>query len=208
MGIFSRLFGRKKDENAKSKKEIAQENVETFMSLISTYNQAFVVLQFGITNLKMVPEFATFKRMMKIPTTGGKLGLSEKTYIKKMMGTEYGMPETFFKEIDSSIRRNCKNVQHVQSYFFAFGNFSNDLLNHLYSENQVKLQSAMLMKKSMRSTIASLIDKTMTKTNWKSSETANAVNKLKATAATLGFSNDWMTEFVYQILKQSGKKKK
>lgn len=207
MGILSNLFGKKKDENKKSKKEIAQENVETFMSLISTYNQALVVLQFGITNLKMVPEFATFKRLMKIPTTGGKLGLSEKSYIKKMMATDYGMPETFFKEIDTSIRRNCKNVQQVQSYFFAFGNFTNDLLNHLYSENQMKLQGAMLMKKSMKKTVGSLVEKTMTKTNWKSSETAIAVNKLKATATSLGFSNEWMTEFVFQILSQSGKKK-
>ena len=206
MGILSRLFGwgRKKDTGAND----AQSRVEEFVSLIGIYNQASIVVHIGITDLKMVPEFAAYKRAMRIPTIGGKLGLAEKSQIKKMMVADYQMDESFFKEIDASVRRSCKNIRDVQAYFFAYGNFTNDLLTFLYTQYQWKLQGSMLIKRLLRSTVASSVEKLMTKTTWKDHSTTVSANKIKNTAITMKFSNQWMTELVYQILVQSKKSRK
>lgn len=203
MGLFSRLFGkgRKKDID----KDKTNSEVEEFMSLISVYNQASIISQAGITNLKMVPEFAMYKRMMRIPTVGGKLGLAEKAHVKKSMIADYKMNESFFKEIDVSIRKNCKNVRDVQGYFLSFGNFTNDLLMHLYSESKWKLQGSMLFKKLLRATVKSSVDKMITKVTWKNAETSNAAYRVRTTATSLGYSSEWMTELAYQILYLSKK---
>ena len=203
MSLLSRLFGWGRKKN--NSKDDAQSRVEEFMSLIGIYNQASIVAHIGITNLKMVPEFAAYKRAMRIPTTGGKLGLAEKAQIKKMMIADYKMSELFFKEIDASIRKNCKNIRDVQNYFFAFGNFSNDLLTFVYTQSQWKIQGSMLIKKLLRSTVKSSVDNMMTKITWKDSSATNSAFKLRATAATLKYSNEWMTELVYQILLRSKK---
>lgn len=201
MGLFSRLLGRGSKKN--SEKDDTQSEVEEFMSLIGVYNQASIISQVGITNLKMVPEFALYKRTMRIPTVGGKLGLAEKAHVKKMMIADYKMNESFFKEIDVSIRKNCKNIRDVQSYFIAFGNFTNNLLTHLYTQSKWKLQGAMLFKRMLRSTVKNAVDKTMTKVTWKDAEATAAAYKIRTTSTSLGYSNEWMTEMVYQILVQS-----
>ncbi|MFI3321033.1 MAG: hypothetical protein R3Y50_00710 [Rikenellaceae bacterium] len=206
MGLFSNLFGfssKKKQED-----DGIQSDVEEFMSLISIYNQATVISHVGITNIKMVPEFANYKRIMRLPAVGGKLGLAEKAHIKKSLMAEYEVDELFFKELDSSIRRNCKGLRDVQNYFFAFGNFTNDLLTLLSTEFQWKLQGSMLIKKLLRSTVKNVVGTLMTKLNWKDRATTDMANRVKATAMQLGFSQQWMEELVYQIYALSRKKKK
>lgn len=206
MGLLSRLFGW--GGKKKSDTDNTQSEVEEFMSLIGIYNQAYIVSHVGITDLKMVPEFAMYKRMMRIPTIGGKLGLAEKAHVKKLMITDYKMTDSFFKEIDVSIRKNCKGIRNVQGYFLLFGNFTNDLVTHLYTESQWKFMGAMLVRVMLRSTVKASVQRMMTKTSWKDSQTTMVVQKLKASATTLGYSNEWMSDFVYQILIQSKKSQK
>lgn len=206
MGILSNLFGW--GSKKKESQEETHSEVEEFISLIGIYNQAYIISQVGITDIKKFPEFAMYKRLMRIPTVGGKVGIAEKAHIRKMMITQYGMNESFFKEMDYSIRKNCKNIRNVQSYLLQFSNFTNDLLTHLYTEHQWKIQGSILINKLLHSTITSLVDKLMTKNNWKGFETNQTVARIRTTAATLGFSKEWMVEFTYQILRQSKKKKK
>ena len=40
----------------------------------------------------------------------------------------YGLSDDFFKEIDGSIKKKCKNVNDVKTYLFMFQGFSNDLM--------------------------------------------------------------------------------
>ena len=73
MGIFSKLFGRKNETEGTPKK-----GVEDCMSFIRIYLQACMAANLGITNIRMVPELAEFKRVLKIQTINNKLGVAEK----------------------------------------------------------------------------------------------------------------------------------
>ena len=39
----------------------------------------------GITNINMLPDLATFKRTLKVPTQNNKLGVGERNKCKKML---------------------------------------------------------------------------------------------------------------------------
>ena len=103
MGIFS--FFKKKDKQVEK-----VGGMEDFMTLIRVYYQSVLASNLGITNLAMLPDVATFKRTLKIPTQNNKLGLAERSRCRKMLEQIYGMNDAFFKEIDASIKKNCKNI--------------------------------------------------------------------------------------------------
>ncbi len=44
------------------------------------------------------------------------------------MNELYGMPESFFDEIDSSVKRNCRKVNDMQTYLMQFQGFSQELM--------------------------------------------------------------------------------
>ena len=58
---------------------------------------------------------AVFKRTLKIPTQNNKLGIAEKTRCRKMLADIYGLTDSFFKEIDNSIKKNCKERKRCQN---------------------------------------------------------------------------------------------
>ena len=41
---------------------------------------------------------------------------------------DYGLNDNFFKEIDASVKRNCRTQNDIQSYLFMYQGFSNDLM--------------------------------------------------------------------------------
>ena len=81
MGIFANLF--KKNDGSTTQ---VVGNVEDFVSLTRVYFQSVIAVNLGITNIRFIPDVAQFKRLFKIPTQGGKLGLGEKSAAKKMQG--------------------------------------------------------------------------------------------------------------------------
>ena len=62
MGFFD--FFRKKEKNT----ELRIGGMEDFMTLIRVYYQAGMAANIGITNINMLPDLATFKRTLKVPT--------------------------------------------------------------------------------------------------------------------------------------------
>ena len=109
MSIFSKLFGRKKAEDESTKVG----GVEDFITLIRVYYQAVMAAQLGISNINALPDMAVFKRTLKIPTQNNKLGVAERSRCKKMLTEIYGINDFFFKEIDASIKKHCKNVNAI-----------------------------------------------------------------------------------------------
>ena len=95
MGFFN--FFKKKDKNA----EHRIGGMEDFMTLIRVYYQAAMAANIGITNINMLPDLATFKRTLKVPTQNNKLGVGERSKCKKMLEQLYKLDESFFKEIDN-----------------------------------------------------------------------------------------------------------
>ena len=98
MSIFANLFKKQADADAK-----VVGNVEDFVSLTRVYFQSVIAVNLGITNIRFLPDVANFKRLFKVATQGGKLGLAEKSASRKMLMQDYGISESFFKEIDTSI---------------------------------------------------------------------------------------------------------
>ena len=108
MGLFD--FFKKKQQPAEK-----VGGMEDFMTLIRVYYQSVLAANLGITNIGMLPDLATFKRTLKVATQNNKLGVAERSKCKKMLEQLYGMSDNFFKEIDHSIKRNCKTGNDVRT---------------------------------------------------------------------------------------------
>ena len=101
MGIFAKLFN-------KNTEKTSSKNMEDFISLTRVYFQSVMAVNLGITNIRFIPDVANFKHLFKIPTVGGRLGQGEKAASRKMLMQDYNISENFFKEIDTSIKKNCR----------------------------------------------------------------------------------------------------
>jgi len=197
MNIISKLFNKKSDEEAGYSSE---RSVEEFVMLIRVYYQSVMAVNLGITNLNMLPDMALFKRMLKIPTQNNKPGLGEKSKVRKVLMQDYGLNENFFKEIDSSVKKNCKSQQHIQAYFFKFQGFCSDLFSMLDNLMKLKFRFAMLFKKLLYSETSKVMHDIMTKQEWKEVNDQKAAWSVRKYAETLGYSEQWMTDFVYNVV--------
>ena len=197
MSIFSKLFGKKQTEGEETSHV---GGMEDFMTLIRVYYQSVMACNIGITNINFLPDMAVFKRTLKIPTQNNKLGIAEKSRCKKMLVELYGLSDDFFKEIDGSIKKNCKNVNDVKTYLFMFQGFSNDLMMLIGNLMQWKFRMPSVIKKMLRNMTEKTIHDIMTKTDWKDESVHKTCVAIRKYKQALGYSENWMTEYVYNIV--------
>ena len=143
MSILSKLFGRKSDDN-----KTKTGGIEDFMTLIRVYFQSTIAADLGITNLAALPDLRVFKSTLHVPTVNNKLGVGEKARCRKMLKEIYDMDDNFFKEIDHSIRKNCRKIQDVQVYMIQFQNFTQDLMMLMGNLMKFKLRMPSFFKKA------------------------------------------------------------
>lgn len=212
MSFLSKLF---KKDSAETSKEEVKGSVEEFVSLVRVYYQASMAVNLGITNLNILPDMALFKRMLKIPTQNNKLGVAEKSRVRKVLMQDYNLGEAFFKEIDASVKRCCKNQNDIKSYFFKFQGFCNDLFSLLGNLMQWKFRIALLLKKLLYGQTAKTVHEIMTRSEWSDVSLQKATWSVRKYAETLGYSEQWITDFVYNVVllaredqKTQAKKKK
>ena len=197
MGFFSKLFKKNKPE---VEENTTKGTVEEFVSLIRVYYQASMAVNLGISNLNILPDMALFKRMLKIPTQNNKLGVAEKSRVRKVLMQDYGLPESFFKEIDSSVKKNCRNQNDIKSYFFLFQGFCNDLFNLLGNLMQWKFRFSMLFKKLLYTQTTKTIHEILTRSEWDDVNVQKAAWSVRKYAQMLGLSEQWIVDFVYHIV--------
>ena len=202
MALFN-IFKRK-NKNA----EHRVGGMEDFMTLIRVYYQASMAANVGITNIAMLPDLATFKRTLKVPTQNNKLGVGEKGRCKKMLEQLYGLDEIFFKEIDASIKKNCKKLQDVQPFLFAFQGFNNDLIMLVGNLMKWKFRVPGFMRKMLHTMIEKIVNDIFTKNNWKDEATFRTVYSVRNYNEKLGYSQAWITEYVYHIITLAKKEPK
>ena len=171
MSIFSKLFSKKQAEGEENTKV---GGMEDFMTLIRVYYQSVMACNIGITNINFLPDMAVFKRTLKIPTQNNKL--------------------------DNSIKKNCKNVNDVKTYLFMFQGFSNDLMMLIGNLMQWKFRMPSVMKKMLRNMTEKTIHDIMTKTDWKDDSVHKTCIAIRKYQHALGYSENWMTEYVYNIV--------
>ena len=167
--------------------------------------------QLGISNINFLPDMAVFKRTLKIPTQNNKLGIAERSKCKKMLSDIYGLDDIFFKEIDNSIKKNCKNVNDIKNYLFMFQGFSQDLMMVIGNLMQWKFRFSMLVKKLLYSQTQKTIHEIVTRSEWKDVSVQKVAWRIRKYKETLGYSEEWMTDFVYNVVlmaKEDAKRQK
>ena len=201
MGFLGNLF-RKNAAN----EEVKVGGIEDFMTLIRVYYQAVMASNLGISNINMLPDLAMFKRTLKVATQNNKLGVAEKSRCKKMLMQAYGLGEGFFKEVDASIKKNCRNVNMVNSYFFQFQRFNESLM--MAVSNEMKYTMRIPFKKMLYTQTEAAISNILAKNDWKDAAMFKAVNEVRQLQHTLGYSGQWMTDFVFNVIRLAKKEPK
>ena len=196
MSIFSKLFGKKQAEE-----EVTRVGgMEDFMTLIRVYYQAVMATNIGISNINFLPDMAVFKRTLKIPTQNNKLGIAEKSRCKKMLTEIYGLPDSFYKEIDASIKKNVKNINDVKTYLFMFQGFSQDLMMLIGNLMQWKFRMPGVFKKLLRGMTEKTVHDILTKPSWKDESVHKTCVAIRRYQQALGYSEAWINEYVYNIV--------
>jgi hypothetical protein len=193
MGIFSKIFVHKDPEHKVG-------GMEDYMTLIRVYFQASMAANLGITNLSMLPDLRTFKMTLRVQTVNNKLGVGEKNRCKKMLQSLYKADDNFFKEIDNSIKKNCRKLQDVQTYLYRFQGFSQDLMMLVGNLMKYKLRMPSIFKKTIYAMTQSTVDDMFTKNSYKDASVMKTVLEIRQLDNHLGFSRKWVTDFVFQVV--------
>ena len=201
MSFLSNIF-RKKEQREKTG------GMEDYMVLIRVYFQSAMASQLGINNLKMLPDLRTFKMTLHIPTVNNKLGVGEKTQCKKMLKDIYQMNDEFFKEIDQSLRKNCNRMEDAQTYLLQFQGFTQEIMMLIGNLMKYKLRVPSFFKKSIYTMTEKTVSDIFNKNDFKDAGVLKSVVTVRQYNKRLGFSQKWVTDFVYQIVMLAKKEPK
>ncbi|MDD6953500.1 MAG: hypothetical protein PUI88_05395 [Prevotella sp.] len=201
MSFISKLFNKKADEQKTG-------GMEDYMTLIRVYFQAVLAANLGITNLAMLPDLRTFKTTLHVPTVNNKLGVGEKNHCKKMMKDIYKTDDSFFKEIDQSIRKGCRRLQDMQPYMIQFQGFTQDLMMLIGNLMKYKLRVPSFFRKTIYSLTEQTVEDIFLKNDFKDPSVVRTVMEVRKYNHRLGFSQKWVTDFVYQVVMLAKKEPK
>lgn len=194
MGFFNKLFGKSNSEEHKTG------GMEDYMTLVRVYLQAAIAENAGITNLAMLPDLRMFKSTLHIPTVNNKLGVGEKRHCKKMLKDLYKSEDDFFKELDMSIRKNCRKIQDVHTYLIQFQSFTQDLMMLMGNLMKFKLRMPSFMKKALYRMTEKTVSDIFNKNDFKDMGVMKTVVAIRNYDKRLGFSEKWITDFVFQVV--------
>lgn len=200
MGIFS--FFKKQDDN---KENIG--GMQDYMMLIRVYFQAAIAAQVGINNIAMLPDLRVFKQTFKVHTEHNRLGTGEKNACRKMLKEMYGHNDAFFKEIDKSVAKNCRKIQDVQTYMLQFQHFTQDTMMLMGNLMKFKMRIPSFFKKAIYSMTEKTVNDLFNKNDFNDAGTLKAVASVRKYNQRLGFTQEWITEFVYNIVMLAKKEK-
>lgn len=201
MSFFSRLFGKKSNKDKTG-------GMEDYMTLVRVYFQASLASNLGINNLSMLPDLRLFKTTLHVPTVNNKLGVGEKNQCRKLLKEIYNTDDGFFKEIDQSIKKNCHKIQDVQMYLIQFQAFSQDLMMLIGNLMKFKLRVPSFMKKAIYAMTEKTVDDIFNKNDFSDASVLKTVVDIRQYDKRLGFSQKWVTDFVYQIVMLAKKEPK
>jgi hypothetical protein len=112
----------------------------------------------------------------------------------------YKSDDDFFNEIDASIKKNCKRITDVQPYLLQFQGFSQDLMMLMGNLMKFKLRMPSMFKKTLYAMTEKTVNDLFTKNDFKDAGVVKTVLSLRQYNQRLGFSQKWVTDFVYQVV--------
>lgn len=192
MGFWNKIFGKKDTQKVGG--------MEDFMTLIRVYFQAAMAADLGITNLAALPDLRLFKTTLKVPTVNNKLGVGERSRCKNMLKTMYGMDDDFFKEIDGSLRKRCKKIQDAQTYLLQFQGFTQDIMMLTGNLMKFKLRLPGFLKKALYTMTEKTVNDIFNKNDFSDASVMKTVVAVREYNRRLGFSQKWITDFVYKVV--------
>lgn len=195
MSFLDKIFNRKTTEQG-----VRVGGMQDFMTLVRVYFQASLASNLGINNLAMLPDLRVFKATLHVATVNNKLGVGEKSACKKMMQGIYKTDDDFFREIDRSIRKNCHKMQDVQVYLYQFQGFSQDLMMLTGNLMKFKLRVPGFFKKALYAMTEKTVSDIFSKNDFKDASVVKAVTAVRQYNHRLGFSQKWVTDFLYQVV--------
>ena len=200
MGFWNKLFGNKSEQKVGG--------MEDFMTLIRVYFQAAMAADLGITNLAALPDLRVFKTTLKVPTVNNKLGVGERSRCKNMLKSMYGMEDDFFKEIDTSLRKRCKKIQDAQTYLLQFQGFTQEIMMLTGNLMKFKLRLPGFMKKALYTMTEKTVNDIFNKNDYTDPSVLKSVVAVREYNRRLGFSQKWITDFVYKVVMLAKKEPK
>ncbi|MBR0166203.1 MAG: hypothetical protein IJQ13_04925 [Prevotella sp.] len=192
MGFWNKIFGKKDTQKVGG--------MEDFMTLIRVYFQAAMAADLGITNLAALPDLRVFKATLKVPTVNNKLGVGERSRCKNMLKSMYGMDDDFFKEIDGSLRKRCKKIQDAQTYLLQFQGFTQDIMMLTGNLMKFKLRLPGFLKKALYTMTEKTVNDIFNKNDFSDASVMKTVVAVREYNRRLGFSQKWITDFVYKVV--------
>ena len=201
MGFWNKLFGKNEEEHKVG-------GMEDFMTLIRVYFQAAMAADLGISNLAALPDLLVFKSTLKVPTVNNKLGVGERSRCKNMLKSMYGIDDDFFKEIDSSLRKRCKKMQDAQPYLVQFQGFTQELMMLTGNLMKFKLRLPGFMKKALYTMTEKTVNDIFNKNDYTDPAVMKSVVAVRQYSQRLGFSQKWITNFVYKVVMLAKKEPK
>ena len=192
MGFWNKIFGKKDAQKVGG--------MEDFMTLIRVYFQAAMAADLGITNLAVLPDLRVFKATLKVPTVNNKLGVGERSRCKNMLKSMYGMDDDFFKEIDGSLRKRCKKIQDAQTYLLQFQGFTQDIMMLTGNLMKFKLRLPGFLKKALYTMTEKTVNDIFNKNDFSDASVMKTVVAVREYNRRLGFSQKWVTDFVYKVV--------
>lgn len=197
MTFFSKLFKHKQQTNEAGWRV---GGMEDFMMLIRVYYQAVMASNLGISNLAALPDLRVFKQTLHVATVSNKLGLAEKNRCRKMLIEIYGLEDFFFKGIDQSIKKHCRNINEVRNYLFQFQGFSQELMMLMGNLMKWKFRLPSVFHRALYNLTEKAVNDILTKTTWKDEGVRKACISIRNYQQHLGYSAQWMTAYVYNII--------
>jgi hypothetical protein len=200
MAFWNKLFGNNSEQKVGG--------MEDFMTLIRVYFQAAMAADLGITNLAALPDLRVFKTTLKVPTVNNKLGVGERSRCKNMLKQMYGMDDEFFKEIDTSLRKRCKKVQDAQTYLLQFQGFTQEIMMLTGNLMKFKLRLPGFMKKALYIMTEKTVNDIFNKNDFTDPAVLKSIVAVREYNRRLGFSQKWVTDFVFKVVMLAKKEPK
>ena len=137
-----------------------------------------------------------------------KLGVGEKKRCARMLSEVYHVSDSFAAEIDTSVKHRCKKIQDVQTYLLQFQGFSQDLMMLVGNLMQWKFRLPSFLRGALRSMTEKTVHDILTKNVWKDDNVRRTSAQIRKYQQVLGFSEQWMTEYVHTTVMLAKKEKR
>lgn len=199
--LLANIFG-KKDKEKKTG------GMEDYMTLIRVYFQASIASQLGINNLRMLPDLRTFKTTLHVPTVNNKWGVGEMKCCKTMLKDIYQTDDNFCKEIEQSIRKNCRRMENVQPFLLQFQGLTQELMMLVGNLMKFKLRIPSIFKRTLYTATEKTVQNIFCKNDFTDASVMKSVITIRQYNKRLGFSQKWITDFAYQLIMLAKKESK